>query len=149
LEDYLSNFPGCLIVITHDRYFMDRLADHLFVFEGDGVIRDFPGNYTDFRESLKEEAISTEKPVEKKIPSEKKARQRDEKKKLSFKEQKEFEQLEKDIEQLEQRKSELVRQMHSGTASHEDLMKWSKELEQVESMMDEKTNRWLELSEHA
>jgi ATP-binding cassette subfamily F protein uup len=150
LEDFLENFPGCLIIVSHDRYFMDRLVDHLFVFEGAGQIRDFPGNYTDYREWLEdEEALRKEsatkatvaaKPVAAPPPSEKR--------KISFKEKQEYEKLEGEIDRLESRKKELVGKMNNGTVSHEELMQWSREIEQIEADINTKSDRWLELGEY-
>ncbi len=148
LEDYLMQFPGCLIVVTHDRYFMDRLVDHLFVFEGEGVIRDFPGNYTDYREFLKENEGVNERLSDKKTQeSVKTKREPEAKKKLSFKEKKEFEDLEQAIDQLEKNKAEIIEKLNAGSSQHEDLLKWSQELEQIQSSLDQKSDRWLELSE--
>ncbi|WP_338235861.1 ABC-F family ATP-binding cassette domain-containing protein [Persicobacter diffluens] len=153
LEDFLAKFGGCLMLVSHDRYFMDRLVDHTFVFEGQGLIRDFAGNYSDFRteEAEKERArVEAAKAVEK-PKADWKAEQKKEqpKKKLSFKEQKEFEQLGEDIEQLEIQKAELVEKMNAGTGSHEDLATWAKEIEDIGDQLDEKELRWLELSEFA
>jgi ABC transport system ATP-binding/permease protein len=153
LEDFLQNFPGCLIVVSHDRYFMDRLVEHLFVFQGEGKIKDFPGNYTDYREWVaeeekqqKEEAAAKQStvPAAKAQPA---ATAQPQKRKLSFKEKKEYEQLEEEIEQLETRKSELVTKMNSGAASHEELTQWAQEIEQIEAHLDVKSDRWLELGE--
>ncbi len=152
LEDFLENFPGCLIIVSHDRYFMDRLVDHLFVFEGAGQIRDFPGNYTDYREWLEEEellrkeaavkstAASAVRPVATPVSTDKK--------KLSFKEKQEYERLEGEIDRLETRKKELVGKMNNGTVSHEELMQWSREIEGIEADINTKSDRWLELGEY-
>lgn len=154
LEDFLLNFGGCLLVVSHDRYFMDKLVDHLFVFEGEGYIRDFPGNYTDYRswkedkEEQEQLAISgkqntksintivIEKPVIAEI-----------KRKLSYKEVKEYENLGTDIENLEKRKSVLVEKMNSGEGSHEELAAWAKEFEEINETISEKELRWLELAD--
>ena len=143
LEDYLDSFSGCLMIVSHDRYFMDRLVDHLFVFDHSETIRDFPGNYTDYRESdlAKEDKASIEpKKVSTKVRN-------DEKKKLSYKEQREFKNLEGEIEKLTDRKSELESLLNSGETDHEKLTAWSQEIEQVQNDLDEKELRWLELSE--
>ncbi len=152
LEDFLENFPGCLIIVSHDRYFMDRLVDHLFVFEGAGQIRDFPGNYTDYREWLEEEellrkeaavkstAASAVRPVATPVSTDKK--------KLSFKEKQEYERLEGEIDRLETRKKELVGKMNNGTVSHEELMQWSREIEGIEADINTRSDRWLELGEY-
>ena len=154
LEDFLMAFGGCIILVSHDRYFMDKLVEHLFVFEGNGVIRDFPGNYTDYREwadspeviesnrqnaedSRKSGGNSLSTTVEKAPIA---------KKKLSFKEQKEYDDLGKAIEQLEAKKEVLTEQLNSG-GSYEDLAKWAKEIENLTDELDEKEIRWLEISE--
>jgi len=145
LEDFLTRFPGCLIIVSHDRYFLDRLTEHLFVFKGPGDIKDFPGNYTDFRkkqkrleEEKKAAAPKNDKPV---------AAKKREKKKLSYKEQKEFDALEKEIGKLEEEKAGLLEKMNAGTLPADELMKTSTRFEELEQILDSKTNRWLELSE--
>lgn len=156
LDDFLLNFGGCLLVVSHDRYFMDKLVDHLFVFEGDGYIRDYPGNYTDYRswKEDKEEQELAEKekqahlksanstPVVAVQPSEPK-------RKMSFKEQKEYENLGTEIENLEKKKAVLVEKMNAGEGSHEELAAWAKEFEEVSNLIEEKEFRWLELAEMA
>lgn len=146
LEEYLQNFKGCLIVVSHDRYFMDKVVDHLLVFNGQGDIRDFPGNYTRYRE-WKEVNDQKEK-TETKPKEEKKARVRtDDKRRMSFKEKREFEQLENEIAQLEEEKSTLEAALCSGTLGVDELTEKSKRLPIVAELIDEKTMRWLELSE--
>lgn len=148
LEDYLTNYQGCLVVATHDRYFMDRLIDHLFVFEGEGRISDFPGNYTDYRNFLEEQQTEkAENKPERKAATTVRKKREGEKRKLSFKEQREFEQLGKEIEDLETEKKSLLKKMNAGSAGHEDLINWSMELESVQARLEEKSDRWLELSE--
>ncbi|WP_020527127.1 ABC-F family ATP-binding cassette domain-containing protein [Flexithrix dorotheae] len=152
LEDFLLNFQGCLILVTHDRYFMDKLVDHLFVFEGDGEIRDFNGKYLEYRdmEDEKERLEKLEKEEKKKAPQPKKASGSDSKKKLSYKEQKEFEALEKEIPELELKKEELSAKMNSGEVTdHIALQEISEEIGELMEEIDEKTMRWLELSELA
>ena len=145
LEDYLEQFDGCLIIVSHDRYFMDRLTDHLFVFEGDGVIRDFNGNYTDYRESSKQQQA---KPAEPKAEESRKEKVKSpQKEKLNFKEKREMEQLEDEMPALEEKKETLVNQLNEGIADHEELMRISKEIEQITEELEEKEMRWLELSE--
>ncbi len=144
LENYLEEFDGCLMLVSHDRYFMDKLVDHLFLFEGDGIISDFPGNYTDFRNRKSVEVSSPKEPVKKEQLKEPK-----EKKKLSFKEKQEFEQLESEIAQLETKKAELVDRLNQGSDDHEALSNWSREIESIAESLDEKEMRWLELSELA
>lgn len=150
LEDFLDHYKGCLLIVSHDRWFMNKLVDHIFVFEGDGKVKDYYGNYTDYRIARDKELklqkraekehrlaqTSVEQPVEKPVS-----------KKMTYKERKEFEQLEVDIEQLELEKKELVDKMNSGEGSAQDLQSWSERYEVVEVTLDEKTMRWLELSE--
>lgn len=146
LEEYLQNFKGCVIVVSHDRYFMDKVVDHLLVFNGQGDIRDFPGNYSDYRD-WKDAKYQKEKEVEK-SQEEKTARVRlNEKRKMSFKEKREFEQLEKEIAELETEKALIEAQLCSGTLSVDELTEKSKRLPEVNDLIDEKTMRWLELSE--
>ena len=144
LETYLESFDGCLILVSHDRYFMDKLVDHLFVFDGSGTIRDFPGNYTDFRNTK-----ANPKPTNTPIPKTTKETKREpkESKRLSFKEMKEFEQLEKEIDELEAKKTSLIDQLNKGSENHEDLQRWSEEIKDITKTLDEKEMRWLELSE--
>ncbi len=149
LEDFLLNFGGCMLIVSHDRYFMDRLVEHIFVFEGEGKIRNYPGNYTDYREWLKEQE-KQEVEVKKAAPqvAEKKPEQPNAKRKATYVEQKEYEQLEKEIAKLEQRKTELIETMNAGaTTDHEQLTAWGTELKQINNDLEEKEFRWLELSE--
>ena len=146
LEEYLHNFKGCVIVVSHDRYFMDKVVDHLMVFNGQGDIRDFPGNYSDYRD-WKEAKAQKEKEAEK-PQEEKTARVRlNDKRKMSFKEKREFEQLEKEIAELEAEKAQIEELLCSGTLSVDELTEKSKRLPEVNDLIDEKTMRWLELSE--
>ncbi|WP_247237098.1 ABC-F family ATP-binding cassette domain-containing protein [Telluribacter sp. SYSU D00476] len=159
LEEFLVNFPGCLVIVSHDRYFLDRLVDHLFVFEGEGKIRDFPGNYSDFRiwqeeqeagqkreqqlaQSRQQAAAPSPEPVKAANTSS------SSKRKLSYKEQRELEQLETDIAKLEERKGELIGKLNNG-GSHEELTEWARAIEQITEELSEKEMRWLELSEFA
>ncbi|HKK38841.1 MAG TPA: ABC-F family ATP-binding cassette domain-containing protein [Cryomorphaceae bacterium] len=149
LEDYLQVYDGCLVVVSHDRFFMDKVVDHLFVFEGQGEIRDFPGNYTQYREKKKLEDKSSTK----EIAAEKKQvaasePEKKEKTKLTYGERLEFEKLEKSIEKLEEKKAELAEAL-SATNDNEELMKISAELEAVVKECDTKNDRWLELAEWA
>ncbi|MGM9817794.1 MAG: ABC-F family ATP-binding cassette domain-containing protein [Paludibacteraceae bacterium] len=147
LEEYLRQFNGCLIVVSHDRFFMNKIVDHLLVFEGNGRIKDFPGNYSDY--CLWKEAQNvavSETPVKKErivssLPNAKK--------KLSFKEKQEFEALEKEIENLEQEKSLIEKELTSGALSNDDLTIKSIRFGEITQLIDEKTTRWLELSELA
>ncbi len=148
LEDYLQNFAGCLILVSHDRYFMDKLVDHLFILDSTPVIQDFPGNYTDYREKVKaeKETVAAEKaPKQEK----KQAKVKDTQKKLSFNEQKEFKNLEKEIAKLEEQKNSLIEKLNTGSDDHTQLSEWSQEIEQLTDQIDEKELRWLELSERA
>lgn len=154
LEDFLTNFQGCVLIVTHDRYFMDKMVDHLFVFEGAGVIRDFPGNYTEYRDKKDaEEKVQKKEEPEKLVNKEEKAatapvaEKVSAKRKLSFKEKAEFEQLEKDIERLEKEKNELTAKLSAADQQQEDLLKWSERIGIVIAELDEKSFRWLELSE--
>ncbi|MEP4534944.1 MAG: ABC-F family ATP-binding cassette domain-containing protein [Cyclobacteriaceae bacterium] len=150
LEDYLDSFEGCLMIVSHDRYFMDRLTDHLFVFEGQGHIRDFPGNYTDYREQEGKlptlERKNNEPESMKASPTQEQPTV--EKKKLSYNEQREYDGLEGEMEKLEKKKSELVEEM-TGETEYEKLQILTEQLEQVKSELEVKEMRWLELSERA
>ena len=152
LEEYLQDFLGCVIIVSHDRYFMDKVVDHLLVFKGQGVIKDFPGNYTQFREwqnlQLKEEANVPKNKTIKATP--KRSSQRDsQKKRLSYNEKREFEQLEKDIARLENEQKQIEEELCSGKLSVEELTEKSKRLPVLKEELDEKSMRWLELSEFA
>ncbi|MEZ5173849.1 MAG: ABC-F family ATP-binding cassette domain-containing protein [Bacteroidia bacterium] len=145
LQDFLSTYPGCVLIVSHDRYFMDTLADHLFIFEGEGEIRDFNGNYTDYREELdllekqRRETVQKEKVI-KESPAFKKN-------KPGFKEMHEFKQLEEAIPKLEQTIAEKTEVLNSGIADHEKLMQVSNEIAALSAELEEKSNRWLELAE--
>jgi len=149
LENFLGEFPGCLLIVSHDRYFMDRLVDHLFVFEGDGRIRDFPGNYSQYREQLeKEQSLSREtekaavQPVAVSPPQPGTGRRQ-----LSFKEKREFESLEKEIPELSREKERVTRKLNSGETPYEELQQLSVRIGELTRLLDEKELRWLELSE--
>ncbi|MFC2812316.1 MAG: ABC-F family ATP-binding cassette domain-containing protein [Prevotella conceptionensis] len=146
LEEYLQDFPGCVIIVSHDRYFMDKVVDHLLVFKGGGEVQDFPGNYTQYRQwsQLSSQAESKVVPVEKK---EKPAYRNETKRKLTYKEKTEFEQLEKDIAALETEQAEIEAQLSSGTLSVAEITEKSKRLPMLKDELDEKSMRWLELSE--
>ena len=156
LEEYLRNFKGCVIIVSHDRYFMDKVVDHLLVFRGQADIKDFPGNYTQYREwktvqdQLEKEAQAALQ-AKNAAPSPAKSNRvaTEQKKKLTFKERKEFEALEAEIPQLEQEKADLEAEMSSGTLSPDDLLAKSQRIAVVMEAIDEKTMRWLELSEWA
>ena len=156
LEEYLRNFKGCVIIVSHDRYFMDKVVDHLLVFRGQADIKDFPGNYTQYREwktvqdQLEKEAQAALQ-AKNAAPSPAKSNRvaSEQKKKLTFKERKEFEALEAEIPQLEQEKADLEAEMSSGTLSPDDLLAKSQRIAVIMEAIDEKTMRWLELSEWA
>lgn len=146
LEEYLQDFPGCVIIVSHDRYFMDKVVDHLLVFKGEGEVQDFPGNYTQYRQwnqmASQTEAKAT--PTEKK---EKPTYRNDTKRKLTYKEKIEFEQLENDIAALEAEQAEIEQSLSSGDLSVEEITEKSKRLPVLKDELDEKSMRWLELSE--
>lgn len=148
LEDFLEDFPGCLIVVSHDRYFLDNLVDHIFVFEGNGKIKDFPGNYTEYQEKKAEEKQQTRK-TEKQAAPQPDATKPKEKTKLTFKEQREFNELEQAIEQLETTKNLYLDKMNSGKLPPDELQKISADYQALEKELEEKENRWLELSQWA
>lgn len=147
LEDYLANFDGSLIIVSHDRYFMDKLTEHLFVFEGSGKIFDFPGNYSDFKNQTEktEREIPKEQVRPKNIPANKTVPKR----KLSFAEQKEYDSLESEIEKLENQKQTLMEKLSMGEGDHASLLEWSREIERLTELIGHKEERWLELSEWA
>ena len=149
LEEYLQDFPGCVIVVSHDRYFMDKVVDHLLVFKGMGDIKDFPGNYTQYREW---EKLQPDEPKEAKEQKAEKATKQpannpQQKRKLTLKEKRELEQLEKDIEALEVEKKQIEEALCGGTTSVEEITTMSKRLPVLNDELDEKSMRWLELSE--
>ncbi len=148
LENFLSEFPGCLLIVSHDRYFMDRLVDHLFVFEGNGVIRDFPGNYTQYRQSADKSPSYYTGNNEKQVPAA--AREQvvgDKKRQLSYKEKREFELLEKEISDLTKEKAAITEKLNNGNTPFEELQQLSVRIGEVTQLLDEKEFRWLELSE--
>jgi ATP-binding cassette subfamily F protein uup len=155
LEQYLQDFHGCVIVVSHDRYFMDKVVDHLLVFNGDGDIKDFPGNYSQYREWEKLEERKPEKGLSSSKGSsslsdadvQKTKPRGEQKRKLTFKEKQEFAQLEQDIERLEAEKAQIESALSSGTISVEQITEMSKRLPRLTEELDEKSMRWLELSE--
>ncbi|MBR5775988.1 MAG: ABC-F family ATP-binding cassette domain-containing protein, partial [Bacteroidaceae bacterium] len=150
LEQYLQDFHGCVIVISHDRYFMDKVVDHLLVFKGEGNVKDFPGNYTQFREWEKLLPNPTSESKENKPQAgnmDNRPKRHEQKRKMTFKEKKEFEQLETEISNLEAEKAEIENALCSGTLSVEKITELSKRLPVIEEELDEKSMRWLELSE--
>lgn len=148
LETFLADFPGCLMIVSHDRYFMDKLVDHLLVFEGDGNVKDFPGNYSDYRIWLEQEdakkaeasqVVKTEKaPAPTTAPT---------KKKVSFKDKREFELLENELAELNKEKASITEKLSTGDLSFDELQKLSNRIAEITSLLDEKELRWLELSE--
>jgi len=158
LEEYLKTFAGCVVVVSHDRFFMDKIVDHLFIFEGDGIISDFPGNYTIYRNKTEEEdkrkAFIKAKEKKKTVGNannklKSKKVNRGKKKKLSFNEKREFEKLEAEIEDLESKIEHLENQINSGNLTHDELFDKSELLAELKDMLDKKEFRWLELSELA
>jgi len=149
LEEYLQDFPGCVIVVSHDRYFMDKVVDHLLVFKGDGIIKDFPGNYTQYREwqSLQPRDSSGAAPKEQKVQQSPKSGAASSRRKMTYKEKTEFECLEREIAALEQEQHQLEEALCSGTLSIDQLTEMSKRLPLLKDELDEKFLRWLELSE--
>lgn len=146
LEEYLQNFKGCVIVVSHDRYFMDKVVEHLLVFKGQGDIRDFPGNYSDYRNWKLAKAEHEKEAAKPKEEKTQRVRLND-KRRMTFKERKEFEQLEKEIAALEEEKKQIEEALCSGTLSVDELTEKSKRLPLLNDDLDEKTMRWLELSE--
>ena len=150
LEEYLQDFPGCVIVVSHDRYFMDKVVDHLLVFKGQGEIKDFPGNYTQYREwqALQpKDTVSASKPAQTTSVSSVETTPKEAKRKMSYKEKREFEQLEREIEALETEKKQIEEALSSGSVSVDEITTMSKRLPQLTDELDEKSMRWLELSE--
>lgn len=145
LEDYLQDFPGCVIVVSHDRYFMDRVVDHILVFAGQGAVTDFPGNYTQYRQYSALQ--SKEQAKAESTQREKKDYHNDTRRRLSYKEKRELEQLEKDIDALEKQQRQIEAELCSGTLSVEDLTEKSRLLPKLKAEADAKSERWLELSE--
>lgn len=154
LEEYLQDFPGCVIVVSHDRYFMDKVVDHLLVFKGEGEIQDFPGNYTQFRDfqKMKSKEEEQQKPTKNSSPTaneQKKDYRNNTKRKMSFKEKREYEQLSDQIAQLEEEKQQLEEELCSGNLSVDELTEKSKRLPILKDELDELELRWLELAELA
>ncbi len=150
LENFLSEYPGCLIIVSHDRYFMDRLVDHLFVFEGDGVVRDFPGNYSNYRieEKAKEKSKENPKKAEPEAQKTIAAKPAPEKKKFSFKDKREYDQLEKDIAALEAEKATITEKMMDSSLNYDQIQQLSNRMVYITQQLEVKEMRWLELSEY-
>jgi ATP-binding cassette subfamily F protein uup len=152
LENFLNDFQGCLLVVSHDRYFMDRLVDHLFVFEGDGVVSDFPGNYSQYRINKKEQEEKAGAPAPKTEAVAPKAdtataTKPAEKRKLSYKEKREFEGLQQEIDKLERERATVTEKLNSGNAPFDELQQLAVRIGEIAALLDEKELRWLELSE--
>lgn len=146
-EEYLQDFPGCVIVVSHDRYFMDKVVDHLLVFHGQGDVQDFPGNYTQYREWEGLQTRESTSPTREKAAAPVKNYHHDTRRRMTYKEKREYEQLERDIEALEHEQHELETALCSGQLSIDELTAKSKRLPQLKAELDEKSTRWLELSE--
>jgi ATP-binding cassette subfamily F protein uup len=153
LEEYLKEFSGSLIIVSHDRHFLDKLVDHLFIFCGNGVVKDFVGSYSEYREYIKEYEAEqrakerAQEKAEKALREPQKSEKPTQKRKLTYKEQKEFEQIEKDLEALASEKAELEEALSSGTLPFDRLQEASERIGQIIAETDEKELRWLELSE--
>ncbi|HEV9036440.1 MAG TPA: ABC-F family ATP-binding cassette domain-containing protein, partial [Puia sp.] len=145
LENFLSEYEGCLLIVSHDRYFMDRLVDHLLVLEGDGVIRDFPGNYSQYRDSLKEQETGEITPKEPAKPAA--APTPSSRRQLTYKEKREFEGLEQEIARLSLEKREVTEKLNSGAVPFDQLQQLSIRIGEISQLLDDKELRWLELSE--
>jgi len=154
LENFLADFPGCLLIVSHDRYFMDRLVDHLFVFEGNGVIRDYPGNYTQYRLWQKEQEETPLEPYDATADDQSRNNSAQQappagRKKLSFKEKREFDLLKTEISALEAEKKSITEKLHAGNLPFTELQQLSERIGVITALLDEKEMRWLELSEFA
>jgi len=148
LEEFLSNYSGCLVLVSHDRYFLDKLTDHLFIFEGDGKVRDYYGSYTKYSFEKEQENQLYEKQLRKQATNDKpKTKKNKVKTKLNFNEQREYDSLEKEIEKLEVEKSEAEAAINSGELAYEELNKYSERIGELLELIDEKTLRWMELDE--
>ncbi len=148
LENFLGEFTGCLLIVSHDRYFMDRLTDHIFIFEGDGKIRDFPGNYSQYRESEDEEGKKTQTISSQKTSTSEPEKKSSGKKQLGFKEKREFDLLAKEIEGLSKEKEQITEKLNSGNLPFTELEQLSHRITELSQKLDEKEMRWLELSEY-
>jgi ATP-binding cassette subfamily F protein uup len=149
LEEHLREFKGSLIIVSHDRYFLDKTVDHLFVFESDGRIKDFVGHYSEYREYMKEQEES-ERTAQRTTTVAKPQQQRTHdtsKRKLSFKEQRELEEIERDLSSLAQERATLEEELSSGNADYSRLTELSQRIEEIIALTDEKEMRWLELNE--
>ena len=146
-------YPGCILIVSHDRYFMDRMVDHLFAFEGNGVIRDYPGNYTQYREAIANGSLTDDRQIMKQEPKLaeplKAASSNSNVQKFSFKEKRELELLEKEMPELQEEKAALEIKMNEGNPGFDELQKAAERIGKIVQLLDEKEMRWLELSEKA
>jgi ABC transport system ATP-binding/permease protein len=153
LEEFLMEYPGCILIVSHDRYFMDRMVDHLFAFEGNGVIRDYPGNYTQYREAIANGSLTDDRQIMKQEPKLaeplKAASSNSNGQKFSFKEKRELELLEKEMPELQKEKAALEIKMNEGNPGFDELQKAAERIGKIVQLLDEKEMRWLELSEKA
>ena len=147
LEDYLRAFPGCLMIVSHDRYFMDKMVDHLFVFEGDGKIKDVVGNYSEYREQLQQAKREERDRKPEPVVTKKVEEVVTDKRKPSYKEKQEFETIEKELEKLEAKKEDLTVKLSSGNLSNDEVMEVGEELAKIVETIEGQTDRWLILSE--
>lgn len=147
LEDYLADFPGCVIIVSHDRYFMDKVVDHLLIFKGNGVIQDFPGNYTQYREWEKLKSNDQQKATDKAGNKAKESYHHNVKRKMTYKEKNEFESLTTELQKLDEEQKMLVSQLSSGQLGVDDITTKAKRLDEIKHLLDDKEMRWLELSE--
>ena len=149
LEDFLLSYKGCLLVVSHDRYFMDKLINHLLIFEGDGNIRDYNGRYSEYRMEMeeKEKTDTKEKNLRLAANREEIVNRSQVKKKFSFKEKLEYEKLEKEISALEEERAVLTEKLSSGNGDHVQVNEWALRMQQIIGEVDVKSMRWLELSE--
>jgi ATP-binding cassette subfamily F protein uup len=145
LEEFLMSFRGCLLVVSHDRYFLDKLVDHLLIFKGDGEIQDFNGNYLEWRAVKELDVLKAKEEKDKAKQSKQEEREGGKVKKMSYKEKLELEKLEKEIENLEHEKKELSKKLSDGSGNHEQVFQWSLRYREVEVELDVKSMRWLEL----
>lgn len=151
LEEFLMEYPGCILIVSHDRYFMDRMVDHLFAFEGNGVIRDYPGNYTQYREAIANGSLTDDRQIMKQEPkpAEPIKAANTNGQKFSFKEKRELEMLEKEMPELQKEKAALEIKMNEGNPGFDELQKAAERIGSIVQLLDEKEMRWLELSEKA
>jgi len=149
LEDFLNDFKGCLLIISHDRYFLDNLTDHLFAFEGNGKIKDFSGNYTEYAIYKKKKDALRKKNEKAKAPPLKSKEENPKPRKLTYKEARDLEAVETEIAQLEAEKSDLLDKLNGGSGNSDDFAFYGKRYSEIELLLEEKTNRWIQLSEIA